>query len=132
MRLILFTIISLNIFAFSSNPESIEQTALAKLLKKLTLETWERGHDQIEISQEKFSFARFNSFLETEMIHMEEELYEEDIIQYNACLLKETCSLYKINVASEFYGGFGFDYHFARLDLETGEILVKSYVGYNE
>jgi hypothetical protein len=132
MKSILILILSLNIFAGVLITTDKEEKAIFDLIGSLKQSAWERGHDNIEVESEKFDTLRFNKFLNMEMHHMEETLMDEDIISFNQCLILDTCELYKINVSSEFYAGFGFDYHFVIYDSLSGDIQVQTFTGYNE
>lgn len=132
MKIIFIFIISFNLFAANLIDQEKEKGIIISLVKSLKKEVWQSGHDNIESTVVKFDKQRFDKFIKVEMVHMEEELYEDDYPSILNCLAISSCSLYKIDISSEFYAGFGFDYHIVRVDLETGSVSIQKYAGYNE
>jgi hypothetical protein len=132
MKLIFILLLSLNLFAGDLITSEREDKAISDLIGNLKKDVWERGHDNIEVERELFDDVRFERFLEKEMPHMEEVLVAEDITNFKNCLISESCKLYKVNVSSEYYGGYGFDYHFIKYNSLSGEVKVETFSGYNE
>jgi hypothetical protein len=125
-------LLSLNLFAGDLITSEREDKTISDLIGNLKKDAWHRGHDNIEVESELFDGLRFERFLEKEMPHIEEVLVDEDITNFKNCLISESCKLYKINVSSEYYGGYGFDYHFITYDSLSGDVKIETFSGYNE
>lgn len=131
---ILLFIFSFSCVSFSKEfiSQKVEGEILNQLVNSLETRAWNNGHDQIESELEFFTLERFDKFLSEEHRFMEDQLLESEIFNIISCMNEESCSVYKINISTEYYSGYGFDYHFVFINRFDGTYTKNKYAGYNE
>jgi hypothetical protein len=124
--------LTFQIIASASISKQEETSIISVLVKSLENKAWANGHDNIESEVEKYSLDRFEKFLTEEHRFMEDKLLNTEMENITSCIEDLECVVYKINIATEYYSGYGFDYHFVFLDRESGSYVKNKYAGYNE
>jgi hypothetical protein len=109
-----------------------EATIINSLVESLEQKAWDNGHDNIESELEEYSLERLQRFIDEEHRFMEDKLSNSEFEDITSCIERTSCTVYKINIATEYYSGYGFDYHFVFLKKTDGSFIKNKYAGYNE
>ncbi len=109
-----------------------EKQIVKNIAKELSQDLLFSGHDFVDSKVERFSKRSIQNFLGQKQNLLEETLSESESREAIRCVRSSLCMAYKIEISSEYYGGYGFDYSIVLLDLTTGKYDLKTYIGYNE
>lgn len=137
MKVIVFlSLFTSQLFAVEYSAQTISKKEQLSIIKNIAIslesEAFQSGHDYIDSEFEEFSSERLSEFLKKEHLYMEDKLLSSDIEKITFCIENIRCSVYKMEVSSEYYSGYGFDYYFIFLDRTSGSYTIKKYAGYNE
>lgn len=127
---LLLTITVLNASDYLTIKE--EKVIIEKFAKSQRRDLWQSGYENVSSSFEKFSKKSFEKFIKKDSISYQQYMSNSEILDAEDCIKSRTCSLYIVEVSSERYGGWGFEYIIVSLNRNTKKLSSERYLGYSE
>lgn len=116
----------MSVFANESLLLREQKVIVEKIAKEVRKELWEKGHDEVQSEVSVLSKVILDKLVE-EGKTTYDQLNKDDIRSFYKCVNSpKSCTLFSIDITSDYMSGYGHDRHWVLLDPTSG--LVSYYV----
>jgi len=129
---VVFMLMSLSAFSQLNDvmTEKEEQKYVAEVAKELRKNLYKEGHQYVY--SHILNVTSENTLEDLLKGPIEQKIKKEEYSQLVDCLNETYCSLYQVKISSEYWGGYGEDGHFVRLNTKKRVHGLTSYTIYTE